>query len=150
MLFGLSRSAFRTPHFVLVVLVYMLLAATARGDIVFYRLPTEPALEVRLEGTRPMNPGGSVTVSHSKFGRLHLPLDRVDIKKAVSLQTQFNRMLGKAGADPEGRMAAAQWALRRGMLTQFYSAIDKVLEIDPKHPRATLVKQLKAKMDAPL
>src|SRR6185503_19261892 len=30
------------------------------------------------------------------------------------------------------------------------AAVDKVLEVDPTHPRAVLVKQLKAKMDAPL
>src|SRR5262245_34889219 len=119
----------------------------ARGDIVFYRLR---GLEVMLEGTTTINPGGTVTVTHARFGKLHLPLEQVDIKKALPLQTQYNRMMGKAGADAEARMAAAQWALRRGMLAQFYAAIDKVLEVDPKHSRATLVKQLKAKMDQPL
>jgi hypothetical protein len=121
---------------------------SARGDIVLYRL--RGSLEVMLEGTTTINPGGTVTVTHARFGKLHLPLEQVDIKKAPAVMSQYNRMLGKAGADPEGRMAAAQWALRRGMLPQFYAAIDKVLEVDPKHPRAMLVKQLKTKMDQPL
>ena len=59
-------------------------------------------------------------------------------------------MLGRAGKDAEKRMAAAQWALRSGLVPQFYTAIDKVLEANPSHPRAKLVKQLKEKIDAPL
>jgi hypothetical protein len=66
------------------------------------------------------------------------------------MPAQFNRLLGKAGKDDDQRMSVAQWALRNGMLPQFYQAIDKVLEVNPNHPRATLVKQLKQKMDAPL
>ncbi|HMC11534.1 MAG TPA: hypothetical protein VKH44_09600, partial [Pirellulaceae bacterium] len=134
----------------LLLLLISVPRAAARGDVVFYRLPTTSAAVVTLEGTTTVNPGGSVTFSHPRFGRIYFDLESVDIRKAPSLPSQFARQLGKAGSDPERRMEAAQWALRNGLLPQFYTAIDKVLEIDPTHPRATLVKQLKARIDAPL
>src|SRR5581483_5796361 len=121
-----------------------------RADVVLYRLPTRRGDTVILEGATTVNPGGTVTFSHSRFGKIHFDLESVEIKKAPTLQTQFNRQLGRAGKDAEKRMEVAHWALRNGLLAQFYTAIDKVLEIDPSHPRANLVKQLKAKMDAPL
>lgn len=125
-------------------------ASRAQGDIVLYRLPTASGPVVMLEGTTTVNPGGTVTYSHPRYGRVYFDLDSIEIKKALTLQAQFNRQLGKAGKDSQKRMAAAQWALRNGLLPQFYTAIDKVLEIDPNHSRAALVKQLKQKMDAPL
>jgi hypothetical protein len=127
-----------------------LAARPARADVVLYRLPTQRGDTVILEGSTTVNPGGTVTFTHPRFGKIHFDLESVEIKKAPTLQTQFNRQLGRAGKDPEERMKVAQWALRNGLLPQFYTAIDKVLEVDPNYPRAKLVKQLKAKMDAPL
>jgi hypothetical protein len=123
---------------------------SARGDVVFYRLPTRGGTVVTLEGTTTVNPGGTVTFQHPRYGQVHFDLESVDIRKALSLPAQLARVLGRAGDNAEKRMAAAQWALRSGMLPQFYKAIDKVLEIDPQHPRATLVKRLKAQIDTPL
>ena len=129
----------------------LLLAPPPSGaDIVFYRLPTQSGAVVTLEGTTTVNPGGSVTYHHSRFGRIYLDLASTDIRKAPSIASQFNRQLGRAGKDPEKLMEAAQWALRRGLLTDFYSTIDKVLEIHPQHPRAGLVKQLKQQMQQTL
>jgi hypothetical protein len=128
----------------------LLITAKAFGDVVFYRLPTSRPMVVMLEGTTTVNPGGTVTFSHSRYGRIYLDLESVDIKKAPTLEAQFARQLGKAGKDADRRMAAAQWALRHGMVPQFYTAIDKVLEADPNHARAVLVKKLKEQLEKPI
>lgn len=126
------------------------LPSSARADVLFYRLPTDGGEIVTLEGNTTVNPGGTVTYQHPRFGKIHFDLASTEIKKAPSILTQFTRLLGQAANDPEQRMAAAHWALRRGLLRNFYETIEKVLEVDPRHPRALLVKQLKAKMDAPI
>ena len=102
---------------------------------------------VMLEGSTTVNPGGTVTFNIREFGKIHFDLDSVEIHKAPSLPASSTGMLGRAGNDAEKRMEAAQWALRHGLLPQFYEAVDKALEVNPQHPRAMLVKQLKAKMD---
>jgi uncharacterized protein DUF1570 len=140
----------RNAVYVALLPLVLMTFATARADVVFYRLPTRGGDVVILEGAATVNPGGSVTFSHPRYGKVHFDLESVDIRKAPTLETQFVRQMGRAGKDAEKRMQVAQWALRSGLLRQFYSAIDKVLEIDPQHPRAKLVKQLKAKIDAPL
>src|SRR4051794_40996694 len=77
----------------------------AVGDVVFYRLPTQGGGVVPLEGTTTVNPGGSVTFQHPKFGKVYFDLASVEIKKAPTLTAQFSRMLGRAGNDAEKRMA---------------------------------------------
>ena len=124
--------------------------SVSRGDVIFYRLPTESGTVVTLEGNATVNPGGTVTYSHSRFGKIYLDLASTEIRKAPSIPQQFTRLLGKSGSDADKLMETAQWALRHGLLPQFYSTVDKVLQNNPQHPRAILVKQLKAKMDAPL
>jgi hypothetical protein len=135
---------------VIVGMLCLAVGSHARADVIFYRLPISSGGTVVLEGKTMVNPGRTVTFTHPRYGTVHLDLESVDIKKAPTLEAQFNRQLGKAGKDAEQRMAAAQWALRNGLLPQFYTAIDKVLEADPNHPRASLVKQLKEQMDKPL
>jgi hypothetical protein len=124
--------------------------APALGDVIFYRLPTSSGATVALEGTTTVNPGGSVTYTHPRFGRIFFDLQSTQIHKVPTIQSQFGRVLRDAGKDPNRLMEAAQWALKRGLLMQFYSTVEKVLEVAPQHPRATLVKRLKAEMDAPL
>jgi Protein of unknown function (DUF1570) len=127
-----------------------LAASVARGDVIFYSLPTQSGTVVTLEGTTTVNPGGTVTYAHSRFGKIYFDLASTKIHKAPSIPQQFARVLGKAGNDADKLMEAAQWALRHGLLPQFYSTVDKVLANNPQHSRAILVKQLKAKMDAPI
>src|SRR5262245_20787765 len=88
------------------------LEVPSRADVVLYRLPTSRGDTVILEGSTTVNPGGTVTFTHARFGKIHFDLESVEIKKAPTLQTQFNRQLGRAGKDPDQRMEVAQWALR--------------------------------------
>jgi Protein of unknown function (DUF1570) len=137
-------------YFIPALLGGCLLTDRSAADVIFYRLPTSSSGVVMLEGTTTVNPGGTVTFVHPRFGKIHFDLESTEIRKAPTTSAQFSRVLGRAGADADKRMEAAQWALRHGLLPQFYNAIDKVLEANPQHLRATLVKQLKAKMDVSL
>ena len=84
-----------------------------------------------------MNPGGTVTYTHPKFGKIHFDRASVDIRKVPALTAQFTRQLNKAvalddrGQSAEACMAASQWALRHGLLKQFHMAVDKALAADP-------------------
>jgi hypothetical protein len=132
----------------------LILAALCPGvalaDIVFYRLPTKSGGVVILEGSTTVNPGGTVTFNHPRFGKIYFDLESTEIRKAPTLPAQFARQLGRAGNDADKRMAAAQWALRHGMLPQFYDAVAKTLEADPQHLRATLVQRLRQSMNVDL
>src|SRR5262245_29558464 len=64
------------------VLFAVTLAVPARGDVVFYRLPTRSGTVVTLEGTTTVNPGGTVTFQHPRFGKVYFDLASVEIKKA--------------------------------------------------------------------
>jgi len=126
------------------------LADCGLADVVIYRLPSAGGPVVVLEGAATINPGSTVTFSHPRYGRLYFDKDSVEIRKGPTLVARFARELGLAGRDPDKRMKAAEWALRHGMLPQFYTAIDKVLDVAPTYSRALMVKQLKQKMDMPL
>jgi hypothetical protein len=124
-------------------------AIPARADIVFYRLPGTD-MEIVLQGQVSVNAGGSVTFTHPKLGRMYFDIRESEIKRVPTLQQQFAKQLGKAGNDADKRFAAAQWALRHGLLDKFYEAVDKTLEVNPQHQRATLIKNLRKKMDEPI
>jgi len=121
--------------------------AASRADVVFYTLPGG-ALQVVLQGTAGINPGGAITFTHPKFGTIYFDSRETEVRKVPTLQSQFTKVLGRAGNDPDKLMEAAHWALRRGLLPQFYQAADKALAANPQHPRALLVKKLKGLMDA--
>src|SRR5687768_17178615 len=124
--------------------------SAALADIVFYRLPTKSGSVVTLEGSATVNPGGTVTFLHHKFGKIHFDIENTEIRKAPPLTSQFSRQLGRAGNDADKRMEAAHWALRHGLLPQFYDAVAKTLEANPQHLRATLVQRLRQNMDVDL
>ena len=81
-----------------------LMASSLRADVVKYRLP-KSGKELILQGSVQTNPGGTRTFTHPKLGTLHFNLEDSTIIKVPSMQEQFNRQLGKAGADTEKRYA---------------------------------------------
>ena len=121
----------------------------ARGDIVFYQLGS--GMTVVLQGKTKVHSGGTVTFTHPKLGTMYFKLEAgTEVKKVPTLQEQFMKQLGRAANDGDKRFEAAQWALRHGLLPQFYEAVDKTLQVNPQHPRALLVKKLKVLMDEPI
>src|SRR5262245_39878439 len=130
-----ALSALSVPLCLCASIICFALPSAAPADVLFYRLPTAGGEVVTLEGNVTVNPGGTLTYQHPRFGKSYFDVASTEIKKAPSIQTQFARVLGRAASDPDKRMEAAQWALRRGLLSQFYSTVDKVLEVDPRHQR---------------
>lgn len=127
------------------------LARPALGDIVLYTLPGS-GLTVVLQGKTTVHAGNTVTFTHPKLGTMYFKNDGdgTTIKKVPTIQEQFAKQLGKGGTNADKRFEAAQWALRHGLLAQFYEAVDKTLEANPQHPRALLIKKLKKLMDEPI
>jgi hypothetical protein len=139
-----------------IVASVILSPCAVRADILFYTLPGDSGLAVTLEGSTGVNPGGTVTYTHPKFGKIHLDRASVDIRRVPTLTSQFQKQLNKAALvtppsqNADACMTAAQWALRHGLLRQFHTAVDKALAADSKHVRALLVRHLQAKINADL
>ncbi|HEX5102732.1 MAG TPA: hypothetical protein VFV87_02915, partial [Pirellulaceae bacterium] len=108
----------------LALVIFGFAASPAAADVVFYRLPTSSGSVVVLEGSATVNPGGTVTFSHNRFGKIHFDLENTEIRKAPTVREQFSRQLNRAGNDANKLLEAAHWALRHGLLPQFYSAVD--------------------------
>ncbi|MBI3863940.1 MAG: DUF1570 domain-containing protein [Planctomycetia bacterium] len=95
-------------------------------------------------------PNPLLTYTHPNGTTVHFKLKDVKHIKAPTNQQLFNKMLGQAGKDPEAVMKAAVWALKKGLLTDFYRGVDKVVDLDPKNEAGLKVQELKKKMKEPL
>jgi hypothetical protein len=127
-----------------------LCVSEARGDLVEYLLGGSRTMRLHIQGKSTVHPGKTVTVTTKKYEPLHFSLDDVKIHAAPTLEAQFGKRLNQAKSDANLVLGAAQWALRHGMLTEFYAAVDKALELDPKHVEAKRIKALKAEMEKDL
>ncbi|HUY32421.1 MAG TPA: DUF1570 domain-containing protein [Pirellulales bacterium] len=130
--------------------IAVLWATRARADLVEYLVGGNRELTLNIQGKATVHPGKTMTVTTKKFGSLHFGLDDVKIHKVPTLEQQFGKQLTQAKSDPGAVLQAAQWSLRHGMLSEFYAAVDKVLELDPKHAEAKRIKALKAQMEKDL
>jgi hypothetical protein len=144
------RLAFRLSAVAAAALLITACGRPASADVLFYELPGTN-LQIVLQGTAGINPGGgAITFQHAKFGKIYFSTGDSRIQKVPTLHSQFSRVLGRSGKDADKCMEAAYWALRRGMLPQFYEAVERALAANPQHPRAVLIKKLKAQMDTPI
>lgn len=152
----------------LVVLVVVGVSAHSRADFIIYDLGAiggaisntaagGRALDrkdndnrIVLQGKVVVNPGGTVSYTHPNGTQVHFKLDDVEIKRARSPKEEFNRRLGQAGKDPDSIMQAGIWGLKKALLTDFYRAVDKALDMNPKHEAALLVTEVKKKLKDPL
>lgn len=114
--------------------------------------PGAPPTEIRmlLTGKAALN-GRTVSYTHPTFkAETHyFNLDDVEYIKAPTSQQEFNRRVSAAAKDADAMMAAAIWGLKKGLLREFYQAVDKTLGIDSKHEGALRIKALKQKIDQP-
>jgi hypothetical protein len=108
------------------------------------------SFEVVLPGTATFN-GRIVSFKHTTFkDQLNFSVDEVEVKRTPTTRQQYGKILGQAGKDPDAVLKAGLWALKKGLLDQFYAAADKALELDPKHEAAARIKDLKKQMDRDL
>lgn len=133
-----------------------------RADVVIVRLGD---VLIPMEGkvADPKQP--IITVTHEKFrkgsdGRdlkLNLPYRRAGLMTleemiiVPSRKQQYQKLLNdaqKGGLDK--RLELATWAIKGGMVQEFYNAIDLVLQADPDNAQAKQILELRAKIDQPI
>jgi hypothetical protein len=108
-------------------------------------------LRIILQGRVQQNPGSTVTYFHPTIKEpLYFNRADVEVKKAATPQHEYGKRLAAAGKDPDAVMKAAIWALKKGLLKEFYSAVDKALLLDAGHEAARRIQSLKTQMDQPL
>src|SRR5262249_19088583 len=81
---------------------------------------------------------------------VYFGFDDVEHRKANTPQQEYGKRLTAAGKDANGLMQAGLWALKRGLVREFYAAVDKALEADPRHATAVRVRELKKQLEQPL
>lgn len=99
-----------------------------------------------LPGKVVVNPGGTVSYTHTNGTQVHFQLGEVEIKRASTAKEQFNKLYNSAKDDPDALMKAGIWALKKALLTDFHKAVDKVLTINPRHEAALLVVEMRKKL----
>ncbi len=110
-------------------------------------------LELTLQGRVQVNAGRTVSFVHQSLNQpLYFDLDSVQIKRVPTTQQTFNRMLGKATRDKnaDAVFQTAVWALKKGLLKEYFRGVKQTLEIDPAHAAALRISELKKEIDKPL
>ncbi|MBC8871664.1 MAG: DUF1570 domain-containing protein [Planctomycetes bacterium] len=146
-------------------------SAVARADIVLYTVPLDQliatksprtgpprirsprtTLTIPIQGKTTVNPGKTVTFRHPRFGTLYFALENVRIYELPTTESLAAQRLSVAirQNDADQVMEAARWCLHHGLLSKFYEAVGKVLEINPQHTEALHVAALKRRMDVPI
>lgn len=123
-------------------------AATSGGQVGILLKTTKITLPGTVKVHGGPNPLAGYT--HPTGKTVYFPLDDVKIIRAPTTQQQFHKILNQAGRDPESVMKAAVWALKKGLLPDFYKSVEKVIELDPTHESALKVRELKKQMKEPL
>ena len=129
-------------------LAVLLAAPSSRADVLVYSAPTIPPLEVTLQGKAQANPGRTVSFKHP-LGTLYFSLDEVTYYKVPTLDEQFDRMLVKAKTAPD-IFKTAIWALKHGLIEQYFKAVEATLKVDAEHADAKRALALRVKMAQPL
>ncbi|MBI3464765.1 MAG: DUF1570 domain-containing protein [Planctomycetes bacterium] len=135
----------------LTVLAAALLAGSeARADFLLYQIPGTSA-QILLQGKITVHPGRTVTLQHAKFGPLHFRLQDVQRYEVPSLPEQFSKRLnrGLAAKSPSEVFDAGVWALRHGLLNNYYQAVGEVLKLDPQHAEAKRILALQEQLSRP-
>src|SRR5947207_8868023 len=124
----------RAPISVALVLIALALAAQpARADWVEYNLPgTSLVMLIPAREVKPI--AGKIYVVSHEFGTIYARFEDVGkIYKAPTVSAQFDKKLSQANAKKNAAslLDVARWAIQRGLIRQFHSTVDKILELDP-------------------
>ncbi len=132
-----------------ILLLLGLLPAVARGDIILYRVPGIAKVVV-LEGKAVVNQGATVTYTHPRLGKLYFDLKDTRIHEVPASDSLYQRQLNEAEGNADRLLDVARWTLRRGRLDWFYQTVARALEVDPQHPEANRIRELKRRISQPL
>jgi len=138
-----------------ICLFLIVMPVVVRGDLVFYRIPKiSPPLVVVLQGKAKVLAGGTVSFRHPKFrdSQLIFALADTSIHATLTPRDLFRRNFQKAAqqGDAAPMLQVALWALKHGLLEQYYDAVAKAREIDPQNALANRIEALRQQIDKPV
>ena len=81
---------------------------------------------------------------------MYFDLKGVKTYKVPTTESLLTKKINRAQDNVEALMEAADWALHQGQLTRYYKTVAKVLELDPQHPQAVRIRDLKRRILKPL
>jgi hypothetical protein len=127
------------------------LCAVAHAEMVLYLIPGTKSI-VSLQGKTTVNPGGTVSFRHARFGNLVFGLNDVRIYDVPTNATLYQRdyLAASKKKDAKKIMDAARFALKHGMITEFNAAVGEALKLDPKNAAARRVRYAQEQMAKPL
>jgi hypothetical protein len=91
-----------------------------------------------------------VTYTHPNGTSASFNPREVEIRRALTPREEFRKRFAAARSDSGDLMRAGLFALKKGLLADFYRAVDKVLEIEPQHNAAVRVAELRKQLKTSL
>lgn len=128
----------------------LMVAGAARADFVEYKL-AGGRLRFLLQGKATGLPGGNMSLQHP-MGTLYFDLHDCDIHEVPTLNQQFQKRLRKGLNDKSApaMFQAGVWALKHGMLNEYYEAVEQCLEVDRNFGEAKRILALRDRLHKPL
>lgn len=125
-------------------------AAIARADFVECTVPGTN-LRILLQGKATGLQGGNMSLQHP-LGTLYFDLKECRIHEVPSLNQQFRKRLGTAKTKKSAPevFQAGVWALKHGMLKEYYDAIEESLKVDSNYAEGKRTLALRDELRKPL
>lgn len=136
--------------FLLILVALAALAPIARADFVEYTIPGTN-LRILLQGKATGLQGGNMSLVHP-LGTLYFDLHDCRRHEVPTLNQQFNKRLrsGMNKKDAAAVFQAGVWALKHGMLNEYYEGVTETLNVDPNYAEAKRILVLREKLHKPL
>lgn len=137
-------------RFVLAFSIVLGLSGAARADFVEYMLGGG-RFRILLQGKATGLAGGNMQLQHP-MGTLYFDLHDVKIHEVPSLNQQFQKRLRIALGDKnaDSVFQAGIWALKHGMINDYYEAVEQCLEVDRNFAEAKRILALRDELRKPL
>src|SRR5215469_691100 len=144
-----SGFCLRKRTFRLLALVLLLAGAVpARADFVEYHLGKR--VRILLQGKATGLPGGNMSLQHP-LGTLYFDLHDCRIHEVPTLNQQYKKRL-RVGLNEKSALTVFQagvWALKHGMLDEYYEAVGESLNVDPTYAEAKRILALRDRLHKP-
>jgi hypothetical protein len=130
--------------------VLLLGAGSARADFLECTIPGTNAV-ILLQGKATGLPGGNMSLQHP-LGTLYFDIHECKKHEVPTLNRQFQKRL-RAGQNNKSAAEVFQagvWALKHGMLDEYYEAVNECLKVDPKFSEAKRILALREQLHKPL
>lgn len=122
-------------------LLIVAMGGVASADLIRYLVPGTD-LAVVLRGRYNVLPGGNATFTHPKLGRLSMAASDVEHKTLTEPSDRYELMI-RSAKSAEEFMAAADFALRNGLVEKVYEATAEAIALDPNNEKAKKIIELR-------